>query len=121
MIMSKNVIIGIVVAGLILVGVLFIFKGKAPIDTALFEKDEAELAALGNDLVSFNQDETILDEIGQTFSDILDENAVVSVESALDLASIEKEASEADFSGDLDVFNEDVLRELNQAFGEVLQ
>lgn len=119
--MNKNIIIGVVVVGIILVGVFFIFKGKGPIDTAIFEGDEAELTAFGNDITTLNQDETVLDEISQTFSDILDESAVVSVESALDLASIEKEASEADFSGDLNIFNEDVLQELDQALGGVSQ
>lgn len=119
--MNKNVIIGIVVVGIILVGVFFIFKGKGPIDTALFEKDESELTASGNDITSFDQDETVLDEISQTFGDILDESAIVSAGAALDLTSIEKEASEADFSGDLDVFNEAVLQELDQVLGETSQ
>ncbi|MDO8265037.1 MAG: hypothetical protein Q7T34_01545 [Candidatus Parcubacteria bacterium] len=118
--MNKNIIIGIIATVIILAGVFFILNNKGPIDTALFEGDETELTSLGNDINAFNQDETILDEINQTFSDILDESAVVSVESALDLTSIEKEAAEADFAGELDVFNEAILQEIDQALGETL-
>ncbi len=50
-----------------------------------------------------------------------DEGAIVSVESALDLVSLEQEASAIDFSGDLNIFNESLLQELDQAFGEILQ
>lgn len=118
--MSRNIIV-IIIVGIILAGAFFIFRGGGPIDTALFENDETELAVFGNDVAAFNQDETILDEISQTFSDILDEGAVVSTESAIELASIEKEASEADISGDLNVFDEGILQELGQIFDEVLQ
>lgn len=118
--MSKNIVI-VIIIGIVLVGAFFVFKGKGPIDTALFGKDEAGLAAFGNDIASFDQDDAVLDELDQTFNDILDESAVLSVESALDLASIETEASLADFSGDLDVFSEAVLQEVSQALGEASQ
>lgn len=119
--MSRNIIVVLAITMIILAGVFFIFKGEEMLNTALFEKDEAELTALENDIAAFNQDETILDEVGQTFSDILDESAVVGAESALESASVEKEASEADFSGDLNVFDEGAMQELDQIFGEISQ
>lgn len=119
--MNRNIIIGIVVVIIILVGIFLIFKGKPPLDTALFDKDEEELSAFNNDIALFDQDNTALDEISQTFSDILDEGAIISAESALNLTSLEQEASAVDFSGDLNIFNENILQEFDQAFGEVLQ
>lgn len=119
--MTKIIIGVIVVVAVILVGAFLIFRGKPSIDTALFDKDEAELSAFNNNIALFDQDNTILDEINQTFSDILDEGAIVSAESALDLTSLEQEASVVDFSGDLNILNENILQELDQAFGEVLQ
>jgi len=120
--MNKNIIIGVVVVVIILVGAFFtIFRGKPPIETAIFDKDETELGAFGSDVALFEQDNTIFDELNQTFSDILEEGAVVSTEASIDLTSLNKEASGADFSGDLDVFNEGVLQELDQVLGEVSQ
>lgn len=119
--MNRNIIIGIVVVIIILAGVFLIFKSKPALDTALFDKDEAELNAFNNDIALFDQDNTVLDEINQTFNDILNEGAVVSAESALDLTSLEQEASAVDFSSELNIFDEDILQELDQSFGEVLQ
>jgi len=93
----------------------------SPLNTALFEKDESELNAFDNSLVFFDQRDAVLNEIDQTFSDILDESPVVSAESAIDPASIEKEASEVDYSDDLTIFNEGILQELDQVTGEVSQ
>ena len=121
--MSKNVVIGIVVVILVVVvGALFIPRGEEAFDVSLFDKDEAELASMGNDIEMLSQD-AVLDEIDQTFSDILDEGAGISADAALDESEIAKEAAEADLSETLDAFASDdaVLQELDQAFGDVSQ
>ena len=121
--MSKNVVIGIVVVILVVVvGALFISRGEEAFDVSLFDKDEAELTSMGNDIEMLSQD-AVLDEIDQTFSDILDESVGVSAAEALDESSIAKEALEADLSQTLDAFaaDEAVLQELDQAFEDVSQ
>ena len=120
--MSKNVVIGIVVVILVVVvGALFIPRGEEAFDVSLFDKDEAELTSMGNDIEMLSQD-AVLDEIDQTFSEIL-KGAGISADEALDESSIAKEASEADLSQTLDAFSADdaVLQELDQAFGDVSQ
>jgi len=121
--MNKNIIIGIVVIILVIVaGVLFISRGEEAFDVSLFDKDEAELTSIGNDIEMLSQD-VVLDEIEQTFNDILDEGAGISADAALDESEIAKEAAEADLSQVLDAFASDeaVLQELDQAFGDVSQ
>jgi len=117
----NKIIIVILVVGIILVGAFLFLRGRAPIDTALFDGDEAELSAFENNLDLFSKDGAVLDEINQTFGDILDEGVGVSSESSLDLASLDAEAAGVDFSGDLNIFDENILQELDQSFGEVLQ
>ena len=120
--MSKNVAIGVVVVILVVVaGAFFIFRGEEAFDVSLFEKDEAELTSIGNDIEMLSQD-AVLDELEQTFGDIL-EGAGISAAEALDESSIALEALEADLSQTLDAFASDdaVLQELDQAFGDVSQ
>ena len=121
--MNKNIVIGIVVIILVIVaGVLFISKEEEAFDVSLFDKDEAELTSIGNDIEMFSQD-AVLDEIEQTFGDILDEGAEISADAALDESEIAKEAAEVDLSQALDAFASDeaVLQEIDQAFGDVSQ
>ena len=123
MVTNKNVII--VIAGIVVivvVGAFFIFRGEKALDVSLFEKDEAELTRMNNDFEMLSQD-SVLNEIDQTFGDILDEGAGISADDALDESSIAQEAAQADLSQTLDAFAADdaVLQELDQVFGEVLQ
>lgn len=112
----------IVVVLVAVVGAFFIFRGEKAFDISGFEKDEMELTRMSNDFEALFQG-TILDEIDQTFSDILDEGAGISADDALDESSIAQEAAQADLSQTLDAFAADdaVLQELDQVFGEVLQ
>ena len=122
--MNKNIAIGIaVIIFVVVVGAFFIFRGGGALDVSLFQEDEAELSSFNNDIELFSKDGAALDEIDQTFGDILDEGTVISIDEALDEAAIIKEASQADLSDTLDAFTSDeiILQELDQAFGEVLQ
>lgn len=112
----------IVVVLVAVVGAFFIFRGEKAFDISGFEKDEMELTRMSNDFEALFQG-TILDEIDQTFSDILDEGAGISADDALDESSIAQEAAQADLSQTLDAFAADdaVLQELDQVFDEVLQ
>ena len=112
----------IVVVLVAVVGAFFIFRGEKAFDISGFEKDEMELTRMSNDFEALFQG-TILDEIDQTFSDILDEGAGISADDALDEFSIAQEAAQADLSQTLDAFAADdaVLQELDQVFDEVLQ
>ena len=112
----------IVVVLVAVVGAFFIFRGEKAFDVSGFEKDEMELTRMSNDFETLFQG-TILDEIDQTFSDILDEGAGISADDALDESSIAQEAAQADLSQTLDAFAADdaVLQELDQVFDEVLQ
>ena len=120
--MKRNILIGVTAVFVVVVGAFFIFRGEKAFDVSLFEKDEAELTRMGNDIEMLSQD-SVLDEIDQTFSDILDEGAGISADDALDESSIAQEAAQADLSQTLDAFAADdaVLQELDQVFGEVLQ
>jgi len=100
---------------------IFTVVSKGPLDTALFEKDESELNAFSNSLAFFDKESALLNEIDQTFSDILDESPALSPELAVEFTSIEKEGAEIDYSDDLTIFNEDILRELDQVLGEISQ
>lgn len=119
---NRKVIISIVIFVMV-VGAFFVFRGDKAFSISLFEKDEAGLAKINNDIEIFFQDNTVLSEIDQTFSDILDEGAGISADAALDEASIAQEASQANLSQILDAFEADeaALQELDQAFGEVSQ
>ena len=122
--MNRNIVIGIAVVVLVVVvGAFVIFRGDKAFSVSVFKKDEAELAKINNDVEMFFQDNTVLDEIDQTFGDILDEGTGISAGAALDEASIAQEASQADLSQTLDAFaaDETALQELDQAFGEVSQ
>jgi len=91
--------------------------------SSFFQSDERELNQIRQDLDSFTADELLLDELEQTYSDVLDENLVVTTENALNLDDINAEASGADISGDITAFAEDdaALDALNLSFEEVLQ
>ena len=121
--MKRDILIGVAAVFVVVVGAFFIFRGEKAFDVSLFEKDEAELTRMSNDLESLFQDNAFLDEIDQTFSDILDEGAGISASDALDESSIAQEAAQADLSQTLDAFAADdaVLQELGQLFAEVLQ
>ena len=120
---NKNIILGISIIVMVVVGAFFIFRGDKALDVSLFERDEAELTRMSNDFESLSKDNALLDEIDQTFSDILDEGAGISADDALDESSIAQEAAQADLSQTLDAFAADdaALQELDQVFGEVLQ
>jgi len=120
--MKRDILIGVVAVLVVVVGAFFIFRGEKAFDLSLFEKDEAELARMSNDFEMLSQD-SVLDEIDQTFGDILDEGAGISAGDALDESSIAQEAAQADLSQTLDAFAADdaALQELDQVFGEVLQ
>jgi len=119
----KNIPIGIVIVFVVVVGAFYIFRGEKAFDVFFLGQDEAELASITSDIEAVSQDNIILDELDQTFSDILDEIAGISADEALDEASIAQEASQADLSQTLDAFAADdaALQELDQSFDEVLQ
>lgn len=122
---QKNIFMGaaLFLILLVIVWAFFTLIADNVFDVAQFEEDEAVLENIGNDLESLSQDNAFLDEIDQTFSDILDEGAGISADDALDESSIAQEAAQADLSQTLDAFAADdaVLQELDQVFGDVLQ
>lgn len=122
--MNKNLVIGIFIIILVLVaGAFFIFKGDKAFDVSFLDKDAAELDSMAADIDAFSMDNAAIEELNQTFSDILDESAGISAAEALGESSIDKEAALADLSQILNVFGLDdaALSELNQVLGEVLQ
>jgi Tfp pilus assembly protein PilO len=122
---QKNIVMGavLIVVLVILVGIFFLFSGEKAIDLSLLEQEEMELTSIDSGLNALVQDNAILDELNQTFGDILDENTEFSTVDALEESSIVQEASEADLSETLNAFAADdaVLEELYQVFGEVSQ
>ncbi|MCP6719522.1 MAG: hypothetical protein KJI71_04840 [Patescibacteria group bacterium] len=120
--MNRNIIIGIVIVIIILVGAFFIFRG-GPIDTSAFKADEAELDRFNQDIEAASQDSGIFNEFTQTFLDILDEVAPIPPGEALDEASINQDAAESDLSDSLDSFaaDESALQEFDDTFEEVSQ
>jgi len=121
---QNKIVMGAVlfVALLATVGVFFILQSDA-LDVAQFEKDEAVLNEISTDLNALSGDEALLNEIEETFGDILDEIAGIPIEEALNISSIDAEASQVDLSGTLDAFDADnaLLQELDQTFDEVSQ
>lgn len=71
--MNKNIIIGIVILLVVVVGAFFIFRGERAFDVSALERDEVELASIANDIEAFQEDNLVLNELDQTFTDILDE------------------------------------------------
>ena len=122
---QKNMIMGGVVFLLILVatGVFFFLTAGNALDMVKFKQDEMVLSAINNDLHAFSKEDVLLEEINQTLGDILDEVAGIPIEDALDLSSIDAEASQVDLSETLDAFDVDsmVSQELDLIFDEVLQ
>jgi len=120
---KNNILIGVVVVLVIVVGAFFIFRGEKAFDVSVLDQDVAGLNSIANDLDAFSKDNVVVEEMNQTFSDILDETAGISAAEALDEQSIAQEASQADFGQTLNAFAADdaALQELDQAFGEVSQ
>lgn len=122
---QKNIVMGaalfLILA--VLVGAFFLLTADKALDIAQFEKDEAVLNEIGADIDVLSQDDTLFDEIDQTFGDILDEVAGIPSEEALDTSSIDAEASQVDLSDTLDAFDADnaLLQELDQTFDDVSQ
>lgn len=130
--MNKNIAIGLLAAIAIVVAVIIISlvsmrEGFRPVsyvsqpetfDAAFFQKDEAELDAIGEDLEIYNQESAFFEEMDQIFGDIMDAN-----ETALDEKSILQESSESDFSQDLSALESDdaAANEINQFLDEILQ
>lgn len=122
--MSKNTVIGIVAVVLVVVvGAFFIFRGEKAFEISILDQDVAGLNSIATNLDAFSRDNAVVEEMNQTFSDILDETAGISAAEALDESSIAREASQADLSQTLNAFAADdaALSELEQVFGEVLQ
>ncbi|MDP3771832.1 MAG: hypothetical protein Q8Q94_00450 [bacterium] len=123
--MNKNAVIGIVVAVVlvVVVGAFFIFRGDKAFDVPGLDRDVGELDSISADLDAFSKDNVALEELNQTFSDILDETSGISAVEALDESSIAQESSQADFGQTLNAFAADdaALSELDQALGEVSQ
>lgn len=121
--MSKNLIIVIAVILVVVAGAFSIFRGKEAIDVSVWQGDENELANWESVLEMFSQEDALGQEIDQTFGDVLDEQAGLGIDAALDETSINQEASKSDFSETLDDFTTDdaALLELNQVIGEVSQ
>jgi len=116
--MNKNIIIGVVVVLVLVVGALLILgRGGEVIDVSVFAPDEAELNSMATDIEAFSADDTVLDEIDDTFGDITDAGDAFSID------TIDQEAADADLSVTLDAFAADdtVLDEIDQTLGEVSQ
>lgn len=122
--MNKNAVIGIVVVVLVaVVGAFFIFRGDKAFDVSGLDRDVIELDSMSADLDAFSKDNVAIEELNQTFSDLLDETVGINAAEALDESSIAQESSQADFGQTLNAFAADdaALSELDQAFGEVSQ
>ena len=116
--MNKNIIIGIVVVLVLVVGAFLILgRGGESIDVSVFVPDEAELNSMAVDIEAFSADDIVLNEVDDTFGDITDAGGAFSLD------TIDQEAAEADLSAALDAFAADdtVLDEIDQTFGEVSQ
>jgi hypothetical protein len=122
---NKTIIIAVIAVLVIVGGVFLLFKSRTPavVDLNAFTNEENELTAFEADLALFVDDETVLSELDQTFSDIAETTGGVSASEALDITSISQEANLIDLSGDLtDSANDDTaLQELEQILGEILQ
>ena len=116
--MNRNIIIGIVVVLVLVVGAFLILgRGGGGIDVSVFVPDEAELNSMATDIEAFSEDDIVLNEVDDTFDDITDAG------DAFSLDTIDQEVSEVDLSATLDAFAADdtVLDEIDQTFGEVSQ
>lgn len=132
-VVAIGVLVAIVTVAIVLIIVTiasnFLSAPKARIIPSLLQVtdtlqiEEQELAQIEQDFDIFAQDELVLDELEQTYRDVLDENPVVTTEDALNVDDINREAADADISGDLNAFAEDdaALDTLNPSFEEVLQ
>lgn len=120
---NKTIVIGVIAVLVIVGGAFFIFRGDKAFDVSQLDRDAAKLDSMAADIDAFSRDDVALEELNQTFSDILDETAGISAAEALDEQSIAQEASQADFGQTLNAFAADdaALQELDQAFGEVSQ
>jgi len=129
--MKKNIITGIaIVVFVLLLSLVVLTIGitnrpeplqldeYADSEAILYQKDLVELDSFSNDLALSDQNSDLFLEIDQTYNDILDLN-----ETALDENAISEEAASADFSEDLNSFNNDeaVLLEIDQSLNEVTQ
>ena len=129
--MKKNIITGIaIVVFVLLLSLVVLTIGitnrpeplqldeYADSEAILYQKDLVELDSFSNDLALSDQNSDLFLEIDQIYNDILDLN-----ETALDENAISEEAASADFSEDLNSFNNDeaVLLEIDQSLNEVTQ
>ena len=98
-------------------GAFLVLGRGGGIDVSLFVPDEAELNSMAADIEEFSQDDAILNEVDDIFSEITDAGDVFSID------TIDQEAAEADLSTVLDAFAADdaILDEIDQTFGEVSQ
>lgn len=122
--MNKNAVISVVVIVLVVVvGAFFIFRGDKTFNVSVLDRDAAELDGIAADIDAFSKDNVAVEELNQTFGDILDETAGIGAAEALDESSIAQESSQIDTLQTLDAFaaDEAALQEFDQAFGEVSQ
>jgi len=69
--MNRNVIIVLTIVIVLVVGALFLTReASGPLDTSSFDKDEAELNSLVNDIEALSQEEAVLDELDGAFGEI---------------------------------------------------
>ncbi len=116
--MSKNIIVGVIILGIATGIMLVVVKNKyyqpAPtaIDTTLLEKNISELNTMGNDMVLFNQDDIVSDEIIETLKEV----GEISVATNLN----DDERGLNNLSNDLTNISgdENVSRELDNAINE---
>ena len=122
--MNKNVLIGIIALVIVVGGAFLLYKGnQLSVDTGALSSEEKSFTSLENDMSSFAQDETVLNEVNQTYNDIAQDSGAVSSSDAFNGASIASEARQVDFSSDVNAFNSDnvALQGASQASGEVAQ
>lgn len=116
--MSKNIIVGVIILGIATGIMLVVVKNKyyqpAPtaIDTTLLEKNISELNALDSDMVLFNQDDIVSDELNETLKEV----GEITVATNLN----DDEQSLNNLSNDLINIagDEAALNELDQALGD---
>ncbi|MDO8571723.1 MAG: hypothetical protein Q7R79_03515 [bacterium] len=123
--MNTKIVIALVAFFVVMVTGAFLFRGagEGVVQLSVLQEDETELAVFEKDLEIISEDEHALEEVDQTFNDILEGGFGVTLENALDDASLSQEAYDVDFWQTLDDFEHDdaALQDDNEVYAEITQ
>ncbi len=123
--MNNKIIIALVAFFVVMVSGAFLFRGAGEVhevvELSVLQVDEKELAVFEKDLEIISEDEHALREVEGTFNDILEGGFGITLENALDDASLSQEAYDVDFGLTLDDFEHDdaALQDTGEVYVEV--